>query len=45
MSLSLSLFFIAIAIATTEADEAIAAKKGAIWGDSGQFWSLHLIWF
>ena len=45
-----------IAVATTEADEAIASSdflkiigisspKGADWGDSGQFWSLRLVWF
>ena len=45
-----------IAVATIEADEAIASsdflkiigiscEKGASWGDSGQFWSLRLVWF
>ena len=46
----------AIAVATLEADEAIASSnflkimgisspKGANRGDSGQFWSLRLVWF
>ena len=45
-----------IAVATTEADEAIASSnflkimgisppKGANRGDSGKFWSLRLVWF
>ena len=45
-----------IAVATTEADEAITSSdflkimgifplKGASRGDSGQFWSLRLVWF
>ena len=45
-----------MARATTEADEAIALfdflkimgispRKGANRGDSGQFWSLSLVWF
>ena len=47
---------IIIAVAATEADEAIALfdflkimgifpPKGANQGDSGQFWSFHLVWF
>ena len=45
-----------IAVATIEADEAIASsdflkfmgissQKGPNRGDSGQFWSLRLVWF
>ena len=50
------ILYVIMAVATTEADEAIASSdflnimamslpNGANQGDSGQFWSLRLVWF